>query len=128
MARKKAGNRGVGLSDREIGIRLRALRIDNKMSQDALGRTLGVTFQQIQKYEKGVNRLSLTRAIHVAKILKTTVEQIAGNDGSKDIVHGPSFNLERYRLAQSFENLDDDVVPHFRRLIEAVKKGNGKKR
>ena len=44
--------------DRRIGQNLRDKRLAASMSQEALGDALGVTFQQVQKYEKGVNRVS----------------------------------------------------------------------
>lgn len=52
----------------EIGARVKAARLLAGMSQEQLGDRLGVTFQQIQKYEKGANRVSASRLVRVAKI------------------------------------------------------------
>ena len=49
-----------------MGARLRAARIEAKITQAELGEQLGISFQQIQKYEKGVNRLSAARLNDVA--------------------------------------------------------------
>lgn len=52
--------------DLEIGARLRNARILLGMSQEALGEKVGVTFQQIQKYEKGTNRVSASMMLRLA--------------------------------------------------------------
>ena len=56
--------------DRHVGNRLRMQRILSNMSQEKLGEALGITFQQVQKYEKGVNRISASRLQQIAYILK----------------------------------------------------------
>jgi transcriptional regulator with XRE-family HTH domain len=67
---------------------MRSFRLAKHMSQQEIGKHLGVTFQQIQKYENGKNRLSGSRLVTVAKALGTSVEQIVGSNGnSKD--NGP---------------------------------------
>ena len=53
-------------ADKFMGARLRAARIEAKITQAELGEQLGISFQQIQKYEKGVNRLSAARLNDVA--------------------------------------------------------------
>jgi len=60
------------LIDRVVGQRIRALREAVGMSQGVLGRTLGITFQQIQKYETGTNRISVGRLVRMAEALGTT--------------------------------------------------------
>ncbi len=56
--------------DREVGRRIRVRRKDLGISQGKLGDALGLTFQQIQKYEKGVNRIGAGRLQQIAKFLK----------------------------------------------------------
>jgi transcriptional regulator with XRE-family HTH domain len=56
-----------------IGERIRLRRIQVGMSQEQLGKTLGVTFQQIQKYEKGANRVSAGRIVKIAESLECNV-------------------------------------------------------
>ena len=78
MSRKRARlvrgtPRSAGPIDRYFGDRLRARRIMTKMSQEDLGKSLGVSFQQIQKYEKGTNRLSAAMMVRVAEILNVDV-------------------------------------------------------
>ncbi|MCG7392781.1 helix-turn-helix domain-containing protein [Microvirga sp. ACRRW] len=55
--------------DKEVGTRVRVRRISIGMSQEKLGEMLGLTFQQVQKYEKGMNRISVGRLVDIAKIL-----------------------------------------------------------
>jgi transcriptional regulator with XRE-family HTH domain len=52
-----------------VGSKLKTKRIEKGISQDELGRLVGVTFQQIQKYEKGKNRIGASRLFMFAKIL-----------------------------------------------------------
>lgn len=61
-------NRSAGDIDKLLGQRLRARRLQEHMSQERLAEALGVTFQQIQKYEKGVNRMAASRLLAVARI------------------------------------------------------------
>ena len=69
----KMNARRVQESDIAIGERIRARRNQIEMSQEDLGFALGVSFQQIQKYEKGVNRLSSGRLIQLATALQCSV-------------------------------------------------------
>ena len=78
-------SKGKSRIDRAIGQRLRAYRLAAGMSQTAVGNHLGVTFQQIQKYEKGVNRLSGSRLVAVTELLNVKPEQLLGTNGA-----GPS--------------------------------------
>lgn len=59
--------------DRHVGSRVRMRRMMLGISQEKLGDALGVTFQQIQKYEKGTNRVSASRLQHTARILDVPV-------------------------------------------------------
>ena len=56
--------------DTDIGMRIRLRRIELGMSQDQLGSALGVSFQQVQKYEKGMNRISGSRFLQICRVLK----------------------------------------------------------
>lgn len=55
--------------DRHVGSRVRMQRILMKMSQEKLGDALGLTFQQVQKYEKGLNRIGASRLQQISKTL-----------------------------------------------------------
>jgi transcriptional regulator with XRE-family HTH domain len=73
--------------DRAIGQRLRAHRLAARMSQADLGKHLGVTFQQIQKYEKGTNRISGSRLVRLTELFNVKAEKLLGtNSGGPDDV------------------------------------------
>jgi transcriptional regulator with XRE-family HTH domain len=57
----------------QIGERIRSRRIQVGMSQVLLGQALGVTFQQVQKYEKGTNRVSAGRLLKMAEVLECDI-------------------------------------------------------
>ena len=70
MAKKvKSRARGTSNVDKHIGTRVRLARLTAKISQAELGDKLGVSFQQVQKYEKGTNRVSAARIEQICHIL-----------------------------------------------------------
>ncbi|SFM87614.1 helix-turn-helix domain-containing protein [Methylobacterium pseudosasicola] len=72
-------------ADREIGSRIAAIRAAQGLSQTALGHAIGVSFQQVQKYEKGRNRIGASRLQRIADQLKVPVEAFfAGSQGNDD--------------------------------------------
>lgn len=62
-----------------IGQQLKMLRISNKMSQKALAEKLGITYQQVQKYEMGMNRISVARVWQFCKIFTVTPDFLFEN-------------------------------------------------
>ena len=60
--------------DRHVGSRVRMRRMLVGMSQEKLGESLGLTFQQVQKYEKGTNRIGASRLHRIASVLGVPVE------------------------------------------------------
>jgi transcriptional regulator with XRE-family HTH domain len=60
-------------TDKYVGSRVRMRRLMLSMSQQKLGDALGLTFQQVQKYEKGTNRIGASRLQHIAQILQVDV-------------------------------------------------------
>ena len=72
-------------NDMEIGTRVRTLRLQRGWSQTELGKALNVTFQQIQKYEKGTNRISAGRLQRISEVLNVPVTFFySGLEGSRD--------------------------------------------
>ena len=59
--------------DKHVGSRVRMRRMMVNMSQEKLGEKLGITFQQIQKYEKGTNRIGASRLQQIANVLGVPV-------------------------------------------------------
>ncbi len=69
MAITTAERGGPDPIDVMVGIKLRSLRQERRMSQTQLGEKLGITFQQVQKYERGVNRVSASMLVKAADAL-----------------------------------------------------------
>jgi transcriptional regulator with XRE-family HTH domain len=63
----------VSPTDKHVGTRLRMRRLMLNKSQNEIGNALGITFQQVQKYENGTNRVSASRLQHLCVILKVPV-------------------------------------------------------
>lgn len=68
------GSRRANPMDVHVGTRVRLRRMLLGMSQEKLGEHLGLTFQQVQKYEKGVNRIGASRLFDLAKVLGVLVQ------------------------------------------------------
>lgn len=71
MATRKSGP-----LDAMVGTRIRMFRINRGMSQSLLAERIGVTFQQIQKYERGVNRVGASRLSQIASVLGVSVGEL----------------------------------------------------
>jgi len=102
--------------DRHIGSRVRARRMMLGMSQEKLADALGLTFQQVQKYEKGVNRIGASRLLHIAGILDVSIEFFfeglpglrAGGFSDDSLVAEFLTRSESDRLVRGFLKLKDD--------------------
>lgn len=116
--------------DAEIGKRIRALRLERGLSQTELGNLLGVTFQQIQKYEKGANRVAAGRLQRVAEALEVPItffyagsaEQDNNTNETDSVDVGLGFleTAGAVRLVRAFSRIQD---PEMRRaLVELTEK------
>ena len=82
----RAANReGPDPIDIEVGARIRTRRRATGYSQTQLAEALGITFQQVQKYERGANRVSASMLVRIAAKLETTVAALVGEDGSAPV-------------------------------------------
>jgi transcriptional regulator with XRE-family HTH domain len=100
--------------DVAIGNNIRALRQRRGLSQEKLAAALGVTFQQVQKYEKGANRVSGSKLVAVSKALAVPLEALFAGTGS-EVTDGlpmpqlPVFSNQGRRLVEAFERIEDSV-------------------
>ena len=76
--------------DKYVGSRVRMRRIMLGMSQEKLGEALGLTFQQVQKYEKGTNRVGASRLQQISEILQVPVSFLF-DGGPSGMVNGEGF-------------------------------------
>lgn len=81
---KKINMRSAVRADEVIGQKIRLRRVEIKLSQDELGKALGVSFQQVQKYEKGVNRVGAARLAEIARVLKVPMSFFYDADTAKE--------------------------------------------
>jgi transcriptional regulator with XRE-family HTH domain len=115
--------------DVHVGSRIRMRRQLVSMSQEKLGELLGITFQQVQKYEKGSNRISASRLFYAAKILGVPVqaffEDLPGTEGdtgfsetnAESSVMSSMMNAEGIKLAKAFRDADNSTK---RKLIATL--------
>ena len=92
--------------DIDLGMRIRLRRIDLRMSQDQLGQALGITFQQVQKYERGMNRISFSRFLDICRALKVDPNYLAAWEGKPLNVNDvQTKDLVNLRMAQAISSL-----------------------
>jgi transcriptional regulator with XRE-family HTH domain len=112
--------------DNIVGHRVRIFRTAKGLSQTALGTAIGVTFQQVQKYEKGVNRIGSGRLSQIAAILEVPVteffeESPKRSQGAKNKTLVTDLLAEPYavEMLQAFSKLSrKDIRRAFVHLIE----------
>jgi transcriptional regulator with XRE-family HTH domain len=130
MATKNFQQRASGPGDKKLGEKIRTRRVVAGMSQAELGKALGITFQQIQKYEKGVNRVSAVRLEQIAKALSESISyfQTDGHGVSKagqelQTLMTDPINL---RICRALSAIEDQAMRfQFVRLVESVSGING---
>jgi transcriptional regulator with XRE-family HTH domain len=111
--------RRADATDKLIGERIRAARLLAKLSQTQLGERIGVTFQQVQKYEKGVNRIGGGRMARVVEALGKPIEWFYSGEVSnttKPRGDDPLTELgqtrDGVRLARAFNAIEDGAMRH----------------
>lgn len=92
--------------DRMIGLRVKAYREINGLSQTELGEKVGVTFQQIQKYESGKNKVSVSKLIDMCKILNTPLMTFLS--GLADVQNTSVFAVSDVKQSKVIPNTDRD--------------------
>ena len=105
--------KGIDTADRHVGQRVRAYRLSRGMSQSALGEKIGVTFQQIQKYENGVNRIGSGRLQKIATILGVPISALFNEDtkanaaGADQVLTQILSKPDAMRLLWAFDTIKD---------------------
>ena len=82
MIDKHVRARRADSRDAEVGRRVRSRRLECRLSQTELADRIGVTFQQVQKYEKGVNRIGAGRLQRISEALEVPISFFFGGPGS----------------------------------------------
>ncbi len=116
-----------------VGNRLRQRRMLMGLSQKQMAAALGVTFQQVQKYENGVNRISASRLWDISKILKAPIDfffdgmdeeirnkspmmlhngSLPANNYKTDLLNDPMMKPETIKLVKAYASIDDKKISH----------------
>ncbi len=114
-----------------IGAKVRLRRKELGLSQQKLAATLGITFQQIQKYEKGTNRIGASRLQHISRILQVPISfffdgapEIPGQKTGKTEMPSPAYvsdflaSPDGLALTKAFTDITDSKLR--RRLVDLV--------
>ena len=135
----EAGESRPSPIDVHVGSRIRLRRTLIGMSQERLGEALGLTFQQVQKYERGVNRVGASRLYDLSRVLDVTIsfffddmpDSTGNGDGSTHIAgfseraefggHGddPLAKRETLELVRAYYRITDPAVR--KRVFELIK-------
>jgi transcriptional regulator with XRE-family HTH domain len=119
--------------DVHVGARVRLRRTTLSLSQEKLGEALGVTFQQVQKYEKGSNRIGASRLEAIARFLEVPVSYFFKDAPGQASPSGPGFaedpdatellrilrNPETRDLAKAFSGIQDPKLR--KRILDLVR-------
>ncbi len=96
--------------DRHVGRRVRMRRMMLAFSQERLGDALGLTFQQIQKYEKGANRIGASRLQQIAATLKVPVEFFFEGAPNSTAVKHSGADSQSHEFAAEFMATTDGLT------------------
>jgi transcriptional regulator with XRE-family HTH domain len=130
LLEKRVRKKQANPIDIQVGNRVRIRRMLIGMSQERLGDLLGLTFQQVQKYEKGVNRIGAGRLYEVARILNVPVNffyegvsEVTGQPGLGESDGAPVMDFvssgEGMQLSLAFMKIKDAKVR--KRVLDLVK-------
>lgn len=93
--------------DNFVGQQVRALRTVKGLTQTDLGRACGISFQQIQKYEKGANRISASKLALIAQVLEAPISQFF--PGHVDTAPAPVLSSSEARVLRALRNMEPGV-------------------
>jgi transcriptional regulator with XRE-family HTH domain len=112
LAAEKFKPRSSGKPEIEMGKKIRLRRVEQRLSQSDLGEKLGVSFQQVQKYEKGVNRVGATRLQQIATALDVSVAFFYDGDGKTKEVESLLFLDSAFslRLLRAYSKIQDQAI------------------
>ena len=117
------GTKRADQTDVTVGANIRRIRELRRMSQEKLGEALGVTFQQVQKYEKGFNRVSASKLALIAQTLACSLDDLFGDTIAETIesLSLPQMSRQALRVAVAYDAIPDERQRlHVLRLVESM--------
>ena len=141
--RKTSGRlKGINPVDQHVGMRVRLRRTLLGLSQEKLGEMLGLTFQQIQKYERGANRIGASRLYDIATVLSVDIgyffEDMSGEVEARSprhvapgfaepmpspFDHDPMTRRETLELVRAYYKIENEAIR--RRLLDLARSLSG---
>jgi len=137
-SRGRTGSGGPNPVDIHVGNRVRQRRMSLGMSQERLGAALGLTFQQVQKYERGANRIGASRLFDLSRVLDVSVSffyedmsdetraqtpsQLLGrrqSEAALDMAQDPETRRETLELVHAYYRITDVAIR--KRVFELAK-------
>jgi transcriptional regulator with XRE-family HTH domain len=108
-----------------VGAKIRIFRTDRGLSQSDLAGKIGVAFQQVQKYEKGINRVGASRLSRIAAALDISVGELFASSADKPADPKSPFRLladpDALRVLKAFSRTSDPRVRRaIARLVESI--------
>lgn len=137
MPRARISEDGPNPIDTHIGGRVKSRRLMLGLSQENLAKSIGLTFQQVQKYERGTNRISVSRLVDISRALRVSVEyfldgctQIAqksrkqtakgvSDQGQDTLEPDPLTKRDVLELVRAYQNIDTPQLK--KQLLEMAK-------
>ena len=117
--------RSPDAGDIAIGKRIRQRRIERSISQETLGEALGVSFQQVQKYEKGVNRVGAGRLQQICKALDCDVSFFFQGDrpATTSVLDDFMTSRDGLLIAEAFGRIDEHMRHTIARFVDGISRG-----
>jgi transcriptional regulator with XRE-family HTH domain len=121
MNNKEVNNRKRLVSaDVKIGSKLKKIRVMMGLSQTDLAKMISISFQQIQKYESGVNRISASTLFEISKILNISPVAFWDEETLLDGLEVINFTSDIKELLKAYDSLPHPVQKSFLRLLKSV--------
>lgn len=117
MSRTKTEESGPNPVDIHVGAKVKSRRLILGLSQEELAQAIGLTFQQVQKYERGTNRISVSRLVDICKTLKVPVDYFF--EGSAAIARAKVPAMKGFSDTKQ-ESLEEDPLTK-RDVLELVR-------
>ena len=96
--------------DKLIGTQLKKARVSAGLSQDKLARAVGISFQQVQKYEKGINRISASRLLKFSLLLNRPIEFFFDGARKNKPAKGSGSDMQIYRAGKAIFDVQDPIL------------------
>lgn len=112
-------HRGEGINpiDLEVGKNLRALRTLKNYTQSELAKSVGITFQQLQKYETGANRISASKLQQLATVLKVDIRDFFGSTINRK---SKTLTLEQAEFLETFNRVPKNLKPTAKSIVASM--------